>query len=156
MSYLLLTMDAVTAKQFWQAVGEQLLIQRTRKGWNPIDVERAGGPNYATVQAIERGEIGRVDKLAQHAKALSVDLVDVMTTVLKTDAPTLAPEERLLIRKYQTSSLRGRRALVAMAEALEAETPEAPSESRGAVEMSTTDTRALSTATRDRKRAERP
>lgn len=134
-----LTMLAVTERELWKAVGLQLVSRRMEKHWNPIDVERHGGPNYATVQAIERGNVGRVDKLELHAKALGVDLVDLLATILAPTTQPLTLEERMIVRGYQAARVRGRRALVALAETLLEETLPTSTESPGVVEPNTRD-----------------
>lgn len=158
MNYLIANIEinsydtTVTTAELWQAVGAHLVVLRIKKKWNPIDVSRHGGPNYATVQAIERGEIGRVEKLEQHARALGFELADVLATVLKTADTTLTPEEHLIVRKYRTARPRGRAALVAMADALDPDTPEEPNEPPDADLVSTPGTPPVTTATPGRTR----
>lgn len=82
----------VTPDELWRAVGEALLQLRHRRGWKPIDVERAGGPSYKTVQAIEHGQVGTVQSLTQHATALNVSIVDVIQAVLGTALMPLRPK----------------------------------------------------------------
>lgn len=110
-------MWTVTADQLWRAVGELLLLQRSKRKWNPIDVERAGGPTYKTVQAIEQGEVGNVDKLALHAEALGLSLVDVLRAVLDRSG-VVNPEIEQLVRTYQQTTVDGRQAMLALARAL--------------------------------------
>jgi hypothetical protein len=109
---------AVTPDELWRAVGESLLQTRHRRGWKPIDVERHAGPSYKTVQAIERGQVGTVQSLAQHAAALGVSIVDVIESVL-TDARTpVTPEAAQIVRQFGEMTVAGRTALLAMATAL--------------------------------------
>ena len=122
----------MTPDDFWRAVGEQLLIARERRSLKPSHMQKLGGPHYDTVQDIERGEVGNVEQLERYAAALNLSLVDVFRTVLKTDARDLSPEEQHLLRTYATTTLAGRRALVATAEILPTERPPAVNESRGA------------------------
>lgn len=108
---------AVTADELWRAVGESLLLERTRRRWNASDVERVGsGLTYKTVQAIERGRVGRVEKLTAYAEALELSIVDVLRSVLA-EAP-LSPEAAQLLRKYERTTLEGRTAMTALALAL--------------------------------------
>jgi hypothetical protein len=114
----------VTPEELWRAVGEVLLLHRTRKKWKPFDVERHGGPTYKTVQAIERGDIGRVDMLAQHAEALGLSIVDVLRSALDRSSAPLSPEAAQIVRKFERATVEGRQALLALAQAL----PDAPLE----------------------------
>jgi hypothetical protein len=109
--------EDVTPEELWRAVGELLLVQRTRLKLNPIDVERNGGPTYKTVQTIELGEIGRVDILAKHAAALGLSIVDVLRSALDTTG-ALSPEKALIVRKFEQTTVAGRTALLALAHAL--------------------------------------
>jgi hypothetical protein len=109
----------------WHAVGELLLLLRTRRGWNPIDVDRNGGPNYGTVQEHEKGQIRSTASLAKHAKALDVTAADVLRQVLATQEP-LSAEESRVIRKFRATTVEGRAAVIALAQALPDATPEPP------------------------------
>lgn len=119
----------MTADAFWKHVGETLLLLRTRRGWDQVDIERqGGGPNHKTVKAIESGNIGTIDKLTAHADALGVSIVDVIRSVLSPQP--LSPEAQYVIRAYEDAGLKGRQALLAMAQAIlhDEEAPEAPPE----------------------------
>jgi len=72
----------VTVAELWRAVGKELQNARHNKDWRPIDVERAGGPSYKTVQAIEGGDAGNVESLDKCARALGLELVDILQSVL--------------------------------------------------------------------------
>lgn len=113
----------VTPEDLWRAVGEILLVHRTRKKWNPIDVERHGGPTYKTVQAIELGDVGRVDMLARHAEALGLSIVDVLRSALDQSKSKISPEAARIVRKFQATTVEGREALMALARALPDEKP---------------------------------
>jgi hypothetical protein len=116
----------VTPEQLWRAVGELLLIARTRREWNASDVEHHGGPTYKTVQKIERGEVGQVAMLAQHAEALGLSLVDVLRAALERTATPLSPEAALVLRKFERTTVEGRQALLALCQVLpDATGPEA-------------------------------
>lgn len=85
-----------------------------------MDVERAGGPSYKTVQAIEAGDIGTVDSLDKCATALGLSLVDVLSSVLTAQLTPLSPEAAQVVRKFAETTVEGRHALVAIAKALPA------------------------------------
>ena len=131
----------MTSKEFWQAVGEFFLVARQRKTLKPSHVQGLGGPHYDTVADIERGRVGNIERLESYATALGLDLVDVFRTVLKSEPQALSPEAHQLIRKYETTTLAGRQALVALAAALPAaDTPSARGKSLDAVGAHTVDT----------------
>lgn len=108
----------VTSAEMWQAAG--LVLQRARldRKWKPIDVERAGGPTYKTVQAIEDGRVGNVKNLEKFAEALQISLVDVLHGVLASRVTPLSPEAAQVVRKFAETTVAGRTALLAMANAL--------------------------------------
>lgn len=108
----------VTPEELWRAVGEMLLVQRNRRNWNASDVERHGGPTYKTVQAIEKGRVGRVDNLARHAEALGLSLVDLLRAALSKTNKALSPEAEQVVRKFERTTVEGRQALLALAQAL--------------------------------------
>jgi hypothetical protein len=67
----------VTPTEMWQAVGLELQRVRLARKLKPIQVERAGGPTYKTVQAIEDGRAGTVKNLEKYAEVLNISIVDV-------------------------------------------------------------------------------
>jgi hypothetical protein len=103
----------MTAKELWDAVGQQLLLRRTRLG---LDPSKTGGPNYHTIAKIEAGEIGRVEKVEEYAAALGLSIVDVLRAVLYQN--NLTPETEQIVRKYRRTTVAGRQALLSMAQAL--------------------------------------
>lgn len=111
-------LSGVTSDDFWKRVSEQLLLRRTRKGWNPIDVDRAGGPGYGTVQEVDRGHIATITTLNKYAKALGLTVPDLFSAVLNGGDETGA-EVAKLARVYRDATVDGRAALVALARALE-------------------------------------
>ncbi|MGE0041505.1 MAG: hypothetical protein AB7H88_21585 [Vicinamibacterales bacterium] len=132
----------------WRAVGELLLVLRTRRGWNAIDIDRAGGPNYSTVQEQERGLIRSTASLHKHATALGVSVEDVLREVLGGQEQWTAEEARL-VRKYRTTTVEGRSALVAMAQALpDTHEPPTPPPSAGAPRALEIEPRATATASK--------
>ncbi len=112
------TVSTVTSADMWQAVGKQLQDARLRRKWKPIDVERKGGPSYKTVQAIENGEAGNTESLDKCARALGLSIVDVLHSVLSSRETPLSPEAARLVRKFNETTIDGRTALLAMANAL--------------------------------------
>jgi hypothetical protein len=109
---------SVTAEQLWQRVGDFLVLARNRRKWNPSDVERHGGPNYKTVQAIEQGRIGNLRNLTRHAEALGLSIVDVLRTVLEQNSTPLSSEAVTVVRHFYRTTVKGRQALLTTAEAL--------------------------------------
>jgi hypothetical protein len=105
----------VTAEEMWRAVGGYLASQRRERRLSASAVERKGGPNYKTVTAIDRGEIGQVDKLEQYVQALGLVLPDVLRVVLATDVAPLSPEASFLLRTFERTTTRGRTALLDVA-----------------------------------------
>lgn len=112
------TVGAVDLEEMLQAVGEHLQRARLHRKWKPIHVERAGGPSYKTVQAIEEGEAGNVESLDKCAKALDLSIVDVLYSVLASRETPLSPEAAQLVRQFNETTVLGRQALLAMANAL--------------------------------------
>jgi hypothetical protein len=109
----------VTPGEMWQAVGKMLQHARVDRNWRPIDVERAGGPSYKTVQAIEAGDIGTVESLDKCAGALDLSIVDILQSVLASTITPLSPEAAQVVRKFTQTTVAGRTALLSMAHALE-------------------------------------
>jgi hypothetical protein len=116
----------VTAEELWRRVGEILLLHRTRRGWDRIDVQRAGGPNYATVEKIELGQIGQVEKLEQTIAALGLDLPGVLRAALDTGGVAMSPEAAQLVSVFTRTTVQGRQALLQVAQALPLVEPEPP------------------------------
>jgi hypothetical protein len=117
----------VTPAELWKAVGVALQRARLDRHEKPIDVERAGGPTYKTVQAIEAGDAGTVDSLEKCARALDLSIVDVLHAVLESRVTPLSPEAAQIVRKFAETTVAGRTALLATANALPlAETPAGP------------------------------
>ena len=115
----------VTPAELWLAVGHVLTRTRLDRKWRPIDIERSGGPSYKTVQAIESGEVGTVESLEKHARALDLSIVDILQAILAKTVTPLSPEAAQIVRKFSTTTVEGRQALLAIANALP--TVEAPS-----------------------------
>jgi hypothetical protein len=116
----------MTPEELWQTVGQALAKARHDRKWRPIDVQRAGGPSYKTVQAIEDGEVGNVESLDLHASALSLSIVDVLHSVLTSTETPLSPEAAQIVRTFAETTVEGRMALLATAAALRAAGPRPP------------------------------
>lgn len=110
--------SAVTPADLWLAVGRVLERTRLDRHWRPIDVERAGGPSYKTVQAIERGDAGTVEMLEKHAHVLDLSIVDVLASILTRAVNPISPEASQIVRKFSSTTVEGRQAMLAIANAL--------------------------------------
>ncbi len=125
---------AVSFAELLRAIGVELQRARLARKWRPTDVEKRGGPSYKTVQAIEDGEPGHVESLEKCAKALDLSIVDVFYAVLASGETPLSPEAAHLVQKFSETTIAGRQALLAMANALPpadgAVKPRAPRRSR--------------------------
>lgn len=108
----------VTTAELWQSVGEELQRARLRRKWKPLDVERADGPSYKTVQAIEAGDVGTVESLDKYARALHLSIVDVLYSVLASRETPLSPEASQIVRRFSETTIAGRAALLQVANAL--------------------------------------
>lgn len=108
----------VTTAEMWQAVAKELAHARVDRKWRPMDVQRAGGPSYKTVQVIDAGDIGTVETLDKYATALGLALVDVLYSVLESRKTPLSPEAAFLVRRYTETTIEGRTALIALGHAL--------------------------------------
>jgi hypothetical protein len=116
----------VTDAEFWTGVGEQLMLQRTRMGLkNASAVQRRGGPNYKTIANNEAGQIAHLASLREHAEALGLSVVDLFQTVLSRDGDRpFTPEAQQIVAKFEHTTIAGRTALLALAQALPDEAPE--------------------------------
>jgi hypothetical protein len=106
----------VTPSELWQKVGARLERARMDRRW-----KRAGGPSYKTVQAIDNGGTATVRGLEEYARALDLSIVDILHDVLTATATKLSPEAAHIVRKFNETTVAGRTALVAMANALPSE-----------------------------------
>jgi hypothetical protein len=109
----------VTFAELWIEVGKLLERARLDRKWKPIDVERQpNAPSYKTVQAIEAGEAGTVESLDKYATALGINIVDVIYSVLSQRETPLTPEAAHVVRIFSQTTVAGRTALLAIANAL--------------------------------------
>jgi hypothetical protein len=115
----------VTPAELWRDVEKQFRQARLDKQWTPLDVQRAGGPTYKTVQAIEAGRAGNVKNLEKCADALEISFIAVLDAVLAARVTPISPEASYIVRKFVETTVAGRTALLAMANALPVETPPA-------------------------------
>jgi hypothetical protein len=110
----------VTPAELWLRVGELLKEARDRKGWRyPYDVEKHGGPSGPTVQQHEQGDIKTLDALNRHAEILGLNVVDLLSSALEQSKKPLSPEAARVLRAFERTTSRGRRALFEMAEVLD-------------------------------------
>jgi hypothetical protein len=110
----------VTSSELWKGVGKTLKLKRVDRDMRPIDVERAGGPSYKTVQAIEKGQAGNVESLDKYARALNLAIVDILYGVLASETTALSPEAAHVVRLFAQTTVEGRTAILAMVNALPA------------------------------------
>lgn len=112
-------MTQVTDREFFAAIATALVLRRKEKGIkSPNAIAGLGGPTQKTVEQIERGHIGRVDKLAQYAKAVELTLVDLFRSVLSSGERHYSPEVEEIIRLYERATTKGRVAIYAVAVAV--------------------------------------
>jgi hypothetical protein len=102
----------------WNEVGKILEQTRIQRKLRPMDVERAGGPSYKTVQAIDNGQIGNVESLDKYARALKLSIVDILHDVLAAKTTALSPEAAQVVRKFVQTTVEGRTAMLSVANAL--------------------------------------
>jgi transcriptional regulator with XRE-family HTH domain len=121
--------SGVTDAEFWSRVVQQLVLGRHKKGIRSAHAVKAvGGPTQKTIEQIERGRIGRIDKLAQYADAVDLTLVDLFRAALD-DRPDTSAELEEVIRNFGAATTEGRDAIRSTAKAVAkrvrvAETPD--------------------------------
>ena len=127
------TVGAVTSRTCGRRSANELQRARLSRKWKPIDVERAGGPSYKTVQAIENGEAGNIESLDKCARALGFSIVDVLYAVLTSRETPLSPEAAHIVRKFNETTIAGRQALLSVGKRIAAcSRPAGRSETGGA------------------------
>jgi transcriptional regulator with XRE-family HTH domain len=112
----------VSTTEFWRAVGEALLLHRVRLGLDRHHVRLRGGPDGRTIEQIECGNPGHISKLDRLAKVYGLELTDLFRSVLAVEGEPTSPEAHRLLRKYETTTVEGRQALLAVVASL----PDAP------------------------------
>jgi hypothetical protein len=80
-----------------------------------MDIERAGGPSFKTVENIEAGDAGTVQTLDKYARVLNLSIVNILSDILT--PPALSPEAAHIVRRFNRMSVRSRIAMVAAADA---------------------------------------
>jgi transcriptional regulator with XRE-family HTH domain len=115
--------SGVTDAEFWSRVVEQLVLGRHKKGVRSRHAVKAlGGPTQKTIEQIERGKIGRIDKLAQYAKAVDLTIVDLFRAALAERRDTSAELEEV-IRNFGDATQEGRDAIRGTAKAVAKRAP---------------------------------
>jgi hypothetical protein len=102
------------------AVGLALQQERLKRKWTLSDVEDHDGPSYKTVQTIEEGTPGTFESLDKCAHALGLEIVDVLNAVLESRVKPLTPEAAMIVRVFNETTIDGRTAFVALANAAKA------------------------------------
>lgn len=108
----------VKSAELWRQVGIRLRDARLEKKWTWSDVQTHEGPSYKTVQSIEDGDAGTVESLDKCALALGIELVDIIYAVLEQRLAPLSPEAAHLVRAYSETTVAGRTAMIALANAV--------------------------------------
>lgn len=96
---------AMTDEQLWIAVGRELASARGRAGYSStLAVYRqvAGAPATGTLEDIENGRVGNLDRVDAYCRALRVTFVDVLRKALSKDDDVLSADAQWVGRMYQT------------------------------------------------------
>lgn len=115
----------MTDAEFWTRVSDRLVLRRREKGLKSANAVAsiAGAPTQKTVEQIESGNFGRIDKLAEYAEAVDLSLVDLFRAALG-DVRDTTPELEEIIRKYYVTTADGRLAIHATARAVPVRAPD--------------------------------
>jgi len=113
----------VTSAELWQAMGRTLrdVRERQKKKWFQLATEAklAGAKlDPKTIQAIERGEIGTIDKAELLARLLGLSIVDVLGAELRASEQRPTPEAAALLRCFESLDVVDRRLLLESAQRL--------------------------------------
>jgi transcriptional regulator with XRE-family HTH domain len=108
----------VNPGELWREVGRVLRDAREARKMNPSQVAKRSGIDAKTIQSIEAGEAGNVEKLQLHADAFGLSIVDVLATVLERTKTPLSPEAGTLLRQFESLNVVNRRILVELAQSL--------------------------------------
>lgn len=108
----------VTPDELWKQVGRVLREKRAELDWNVSDVNKRSGLDPKTIQSIEAGEPGQVEKLQLHAEGLGLSIVDILSSVLEQTKAPLSPEAGMLLRRFEGLNVSNRRILVELAQSL--------------------------------------
>lgn len=111
-------MPSVTEAEFWRRIGLILQSARGTRLWSRV--KKDTGLDTKTLQSIEDGRPGMVEKVSQYAHYLDLDLIDVIRSVLSDEKKPFSPEvaeiRRLIVSlpdDAQTSLLMVTRSLAA-------------------------------------------
>jgi hypothetical protein len=99
----------------WREVGQLLQRERRRRRWTLRDVMRRGGPNYATVQAHERGRVRTTTALTAHLTVFRWRLFDVMQLIANTHPIVASSDVLAVFTSYEETTDAGKAALHTMA-----------------------------------------
>jgi len=117
LSPLEIDMPSKPEAELWRAMGRALEARRKALHLSAAAVARSGGPGKKTVINIEQGRVSRVTQIERLAKALRLEVADVVRSALQPEA--LSPEAARLVDDYQRlESQRCRDALLAVASCL--------------------------------------
>lgn len=108
----------VNPDEMWKAVGRVLRDAREARKWNVSQASKRSGIDAKTIQTIEAGDAGNVEKLQLHAEAFGLSIVDVLSTVLEQTKEPLSPEAAMLLRQFEQLGVTNRRILVELAQSL--------------------------------------
>jgi len=114
----------VTPEELWSEVGRRLRDSRERqnKKWLHVSVDARerfhAKLDPKTIQAIERGEIGTVDKAELLARTLGLSIVDVLSATLKASEQRPTPEAAALLRCFEHLGVHDRRIVLETAQRL--------------------------------------
>jgi transcriptional regulator with XRE-family HTH domain len=113
----LIRSQAVTDNELARAIGEQLLLIRTRRKLSQQEITKRGGGTQPTLQKIERGELAMWSQVTAYAHAMNVTLVDILREILaSTPAPPLNADVVEMQQLMAGLPPRARRVLLQVAE----------------------------------------
>jgi transcriptional regulator with XRE-family HTH domain len=115
---------AVSPDELWRAVGRILQDRREGRDWTVNQTAELAGVDAKTVNSIEAGDVGQVNKVNALAGAFGLTIVDVISSALDRTKEPLSPEAKQLLRHFGRISVPARRAVLSVAE----EYPDAPLE----------------------------
>jgi hypothetical protein len=106
-----LTMPSVNEAEFWQRVGRILAEARGERTHSAV--KTATGIDAKTLQSIEAGRPGVVEKFSRYSRYLGLDPIDVMASALSEG--TVSPEAAEWRRLFAELRPDGREALLGVA-----------------------------------------
>jgi transcriptional regulator with XRE-family HTH domain len=113
----LIRSQVVTDNELARAIGEQLLLTRTRRKLSQREITKRGGGTQPTLQKIELGELGLWSQVTAYAHAMNVTLVDILREILAgTPAPPLSAEAAEMQELFAALPPGARRAFLQMAQ----------------------------------------